>query len=101
MADSAKIISGIIGGDIDCCMLAGFGQVLPAVEKGAKLKIVGGCIFKGATAVYAKDPAITSVRDLEGKTVAVGALGSLLHLLMVGLMRKKGADPGKVRFGNQ
>ncbi len=71
-----------------------------AIEKGARLKIVAGCIFKGATAVYAKDPAIKSVKDLEGKTCGVGALGSLLHLLMVGLMRKKGTDPGKVNFVN-
>src|SRR4051794_22516660 len=40
VADGSKIIGGLIGGDIDSSMMSGFGQLFPAIEKGAKLKIV-------------------------------------------------------------
>src|SRR5258707_299732 len=34
VADSSKIISSIISGDSDICMMAGIAQALPAMEKG-------------------------------------------------------------------
>jgi ABC-type nitrate/sulfonate/bicarbonate transport system substrate-binding protein len=100
IADGSKIVPALLSGQADISVIGGIPQVFPAIEKGAKLKIVAGCILKGAMAVYSRDPTIKSVKDLEGRTFGVGALGSLLHLVMVGLMHKKGVDPGKVTFVN-
>ena len=42
VADGSKITGGLIGGDVDLATMAGFGQVFPAIERGAKLKILAG-----------------------------------------------------------
>lgn len=41
---------------------------------------------------------ITRPRDLEGKTVAVNALQSLIHLATSESVKKDGGDPAKVRY---
>ena len=41
---------------------------------------------------------IQSVKDLEGKTVAVSALGNADHALALFLLKEAGADAGKVQF---
>lgn len=100
VSDGSKIVGGLIGGDIDCSMMSGFGQVFPAIEKGARLKIIAGSSVTPSLAVVTKKPEIGSLKDLEGRTVGVGSLGALLHQLMVALLRKKGVDVTKVRFVN-
>ena len=41
---------------------------------------------------------IRSIKDLEGKTVAVSALGNADHALALYLLKQAGADAGKVQF---
>ena len=100
VADSAKIISGIIGGDIDCCMLAGFGQVLPAVEKGARLKVLGGANTLTPNSLFSSKPDVKTLKDLEGRTIGTGSLGSVLHQVTVALLMKNNVDVSKVQFVN-
>src|ERR1051325_8038086 len=40
MADGTKIVGGIYSGSIDVSPMSGFGQVFPAGERGADLKII-------------------------------------------------------------
>ena len=40
MADGSKILSGIYSGSVDLSPMSGFGQVFPAIEHGADLKII-------------------------------------------------------------
>jgi ABC-type nitrate/sulfonate/bicarbonate transport system substrate-binding protein len=42
VSDGSKVLGGIIGGDIDSTMMSGFGQVFPAIAKGAGMKVIGG-----------------------------------------------------------
>jgi hypothetical protein len=42
VGDGTKILAAVISGSADASMASGFGQVFPAVEHGAKLKILGG-----------------------------------------------------------
>src|SRR5579862_6381996 len=42
VSDGSKILAGIVGGSVDISLASGFGQVFPAVEHGAGLKILGG-----------------------------------------------------------
>ena len=100
VSDGSKLIGSLLSGETDMCALSGFGQVLPAIEKGAKLKVLAGGALLGLQAILTKNPAIKTVKDLEGRTVGTGSLGALLHQLVVALLRKKGVDEKKVTFVN-
>lgn len=100
VSDGSKIISALLGGNGDMCAGSGFSSLLPAIEKGAKLKIIAGAALSPLTALYSSRKDIRSAKDLIGKTVGTGAPGALLHELVVGLMIKKGLDYTKVTFVN-
>jgi ABC-type nitrate/sulfonate/bicarbonate transport system substrate-binding protein len=100
VADGSKLIGSLLSGEMDMCALSGFGQVLPAIEKGAKLKILAGGAVLPLQAIFTKNPAIKSLKDLEGKTVGTGSLGALLHQMVVATLRKNGVDEKKVTFVN-
>lgn len=100
VADGAKATAALVNGTADVCMLAGFGPLLPEIEAGAKMKVIGGGLLLAPQAVYSRDPAIRELRDLVGRTVGTGVMGAALHQKMFALLRKKGIDPAKVRFVN-
>lgn len=100
VADGSKLMGALLSGESDVCMLSGFGQVLTAIEKGAKLKIIGSAMVKPEHAFYSAKPGIKSVKDLEGKTVASGSTGALLHAMTAAILRKYGVDEKKVTFVN-
>jgi ABC-type nitrate/sulfonate/bicarbonate transport system substrate-binding protein len=93
-------VAALITGDADVCPQAGFTQVLAAIEKGAPLKMIGGGTDKSFMAVFSGNPEVKTLKDLEGRAVAVGALGTQLHQFMIALFRKYGIDSSKVRFAN-
>lgn len=100
IADGSKLIGALLSGSSDICMLAGFSQVLPAIEKGGKLKLLAGAMLLDEHAIYSAKPDIHKVKDLEGKTVATGSPGALLHQLVIAVLLKKGVDIKKVTFVN-
>lgn len=100
IASGTNIVGALISGQADICIFAGFSQLILAVEKGARLKILAGASVKGQQALFSKNPAVQHVKDLEGRTFGVGAIGAQLHQVAVALLRKKGVDVSKVRFVN-
>jgi ABC-type nitrate/sulfonate/bicarbonate transport system substrate-binding protein len=100
VADASKTIAALIGGTADMCLWSGLSGVPAAVEKGAKLKIIGGSLLFPVHAIFSSRPEIKKVSDLVGKTVGIGALGSQLHQVMLAVLRKKNVDPSKVIFRN-
>ena len=100
LVDGTKVISGLFSGSHDISVLSGFGQILPAIEQGAKVKILAASSFLPTQAVYSAKPEIKALKDLEGRIVGTGPLGALLHQLMIALFQKHGVDPDKVRFVN-
>ena len=100
VADTAKAIGALIGGDADICMLSGFGQVLAAIEKGAKMKIVAAAGALAPNAVFTAKSDIRTMQDLKGKVIGAGSVGSALHQIMVAALQKSGVDPTSVRFVN-
>ena len=100
VADGSKMMGGILGGDIDCSTMSGFGQIFPAIERGGKLKVLAGASLLPTLAVFTSKPEVKTLKDLEGRAVGTGSLGALVHQLMVALLRKKGVDVSKVRFVN-
>jgi ABC-type nitrate/sulfonate/bicarbonate transport system substrate-binding protein len=100
VTDGNRLVASLLSGDMDICIISGFGQIFPAVEKGAKMKIIAGANTIIAQAVYSAKPDIKTLKDLEGRVVGVGAPGSLLHHSMVAAMTKQGVDYTKVNFAN-
>lgn len=98
VTDGSKLMGSLLSGENDICMFSGFSQVLTAIDKGAKLKIVAGAVLKPEHAFYTKHPDIKNLHDLKGKTVGVGSIGALLHAMCIALMRKHDFDPASVRF---
>lgn len=97
-AGGTKIISAILNGEQDISVLVGFPSVLPAIERGGKLKILAGAGLMPELTVYSKNPKVRSLKDLEGKTVGTSAPGGLLHQLMVAMFQKHGIDIKKITF---
>jgi len=100
VADGSKLMGAIISGGSDICAMSGFSQVLPAIEKGARMKLIGTAGQLAVQTIYTTRPNIRTVKDLEGRTVGVGSLGALLHQMMVAILRKKGVATAKVTFAN-
>ncbi len=100
VADGNKVVAALISGDVDLCPTSGFTQVLAAIERGAPLKIVAGGALKNFNTLFSGNPNVKTLRDLEGRSVGIGALGSQLHQTMIALFRKYGVDSTKVKFAN-
>ena len=100
VADGSKILGGIVGNSIDASFMSGFGQVFPANERGADIRVLGGGILLPALGLFTGKPAIHALKDLEGRTVGSGSVGALTYQLTVTLLRKFGVDVSKVRFVN-
>src|SRR3954451_15193090 len=100
VGDGTKILGALLSGEADLCIASGFSQVLPAMERGGRLKVLAGSEVLLLHLVYTWRPEIKSLKDLEGRTVGTGSPGALLHSIMVALMRKQGVDPAKVNFVN-
>jgi ABC-type nitrate/sulfonate/bicarbonate transport system substrate-binding protein len=100
VTDGSKLMGSLISTESDICVLSGFAQVLPAIEKGAKLKVIAAANQLIAQALYSSNPDIKTVEDLKGKTVGTGAIGALLHQMTVALLQKHGINPADVQFVN-
>ncbi len=100
VSDASKVIASLLGGSSDLCLWSGMGGVPAAIEKGGKLKIVGGAELFPTQAIFSAKPEIKQIKDLVGKTIGIGALGALLHQVMLAALMKKGIDPSQVTFRN-
>lgn len=100
VADGTKLMGGILSGEMDMCPLSGFSQVFPAVDKGAKMKLIAGGTHLPLQGILSTKPDIKTLKDLEGKTVGTGSLGALVHQMVVATLRKYGVDDTKVNFAN-
>src|SRR5579872_3991837 len=100
VGDGTKVVAALISGAADICPTSGFTQVLAAIERGAPLKLLGGGALKNFNTLFSANPDVKTLKDLEGRTVGIGALGTQLHQTMIALFRKYGVDSSKVTFAN-
>jgi NitT/TauT family transport system substrate-binding protein len=100
VGDGVKLLSALLSGASDICLLSGFGQIFPAIDKGGRFKLIAGGGILPAHAVYSRNDAVKTLKDLEGKYVGCGAPGALLHQFMVAALRKHDVDLKKVQFVN-
>jgi NitT/TauT family transport system substrate-binding protein len=93
-------MQALIGGAVDYAATS-FDVAVQAFAKGGDIRrfATTGRLPLFALAVGpAKVDAITDIRQLEGTTVGVSALGNADHTLMLFLLQQAGADASKVEF---
>ena len=100
VSDGGKCIAALLSGAAKICIYSGFNQLTPAIEKGAKIKILAGALNLPSLALYSGNPSVKIVRDLERKSIGVGSVGSVLHMMTVLLLKKKGVNVDSVTFRN-
>jgi ABC-type nitrate/sulfonate/bicarbonate transport system substrate-binding protein len=100
VSDGSKVVAALVSGSAEICAWSGFNQLTPAIERGAKIKILAGALNLASQAMYSSRPQIRRVADLEGRVLGIGAPGSVLHQMTVVLLRKKGVNIDKVLFRN-
>ena len=100
VADGTRILGGLVGGSVDISTMSGFGQVFPAIDRGAPIKILAGGTLLPALALFSARPGIKTLQDLAGKALGTGSIGALVHQLTVTLLRKYGVDTARIRFVN-
>lgn len=98
VADGTKCVAALVSGVSDISVCTGFNQVPAAIGRGARLKVVAGALTLSSLAMFSAQPGITSVADLAGKSVGIGAPGSVLQQVTVLLLRKRGVAVEQVRF---
>lgn len=98
--DGSQIIGALLSGEADICTASGFSQVLPAIARGGDLELLAGSELLLLHLVFSCRPEIRTLKDLEGRTVGTGAVGALLHSIMIAILRKNDVDTAKVKFVN-
>lgn len=99
VSDGGKCVAALLGGSAKIAR-SGFTQLTPAIEKGASVKIVSGGLSLPSVCLYSANPSVKSVKDLEGKAIGTGAIGSVLYTMTVLLLRKHGVNVDNVTFRN-
>jgi ABC-type nitrate/sulfonate/bicarbonate transport system substrate-binding protein len=100
VSDGTKILGGVVSGFVDASFMSGFGQVFPAIERGAPIRIIGGGALLPVLALFSGRPDIKILKNLEGATVGTGAVGALVYQLTVTLLRKYQVDVSRIKFVN-
>jgi ABC-type nitrate/sulfonate/bicarbonate transport system substrate-binding protein len=95
-----QVLAAVASGSADITILSGLISVFPAIDKGLKLKVLGGTEVVSTSAIFTADPAVRSVSDLTGKTIGVGAVGSELYDVFSALLAKYNIPLSKVTFRN-
>ncbi len=80
----------LVSGDVDYTTL--IGSVIGANLKGAKLKMIA-CSQDRTPLAFVAKPEIKSVKDLKGKTIAVGSYGSTPDIVARMVVKHFGLDP--------
>jgi NitT/TauT family transport system substrate-binding protein len=101
-ANGAQVSTGVASGALD----VGISSVITLANATVRglpfVYIAGGGMYTAAAPTIvlcaAKDSAIASARDLEGKAVSVSGIKDITHLAVVTWLEANGADPSKVNI---
>jgi ABC-type nitrate/sulfonate/bicarbonate transport system substrate-binding protein len=100
VVDGTRILGGVVSGSVDASMMSGFGQVFPAIERGATIKILGGGALRPTLALFSAKPSVRTLEDLPGKIIGTGSIGALVYQLTVYLLQKYKVNVSAIRFVN-
>ena len=76
---SGETLQPVIAGGVDLGLAVGTLGAMAAFSKGAPVRIVGAQATGAADYWYAKNPAIKTLKDTDGRTIAYSSNGSSTH----------------------
>lgn len=95
-----QVLAAVASGSADITVLSGLIGILPGIEQGMKIKVVGGTQVVSTSALFSGNPQIKSAQDLGGKTLGAGAVGSELYAVFTALLAKYKIPKDSVTFRN-
>ena len=95
----AQAVNSLVGGSVDW-VATGFDVVVQTAARGRDAIAIASLsrLPFFALAVSPREPSITSIKDLAGKKIGVGNLGTTDHFLAQYLLTREGVDPASVEF---
>jgi NitT/TauT family transport system substrate-binding protein len=94
-------MQALVGGAVDYAATALDVAIQAYANVGAQIRrfaVTGRLPLFAVVTAPNKAPEIQSIKDLEGRTVGVSALGNADHALTLYLLKQAGADASKVQF---
>ena len=79
-------VEALFSGQIDIGYIGPVPAITANVRSNGDITILSGATMAGAELVTSKDSGIRSVRDLDGKTVAIPSIGNTQHLCLLKLL---------------
>lgn len=92
---TANSVQGLIGGSIDAYL--GGPEGVAANEQGANLRFMAGAANRSIWDIVTP-PGISSLKQLEGKVVAVSAVNSISTTTLRQALKANGVDPAKLQY---
>lgn len=89
---SGETVQPVISGNVDLGLAVGTLGAIGYFAKGAPIRIVAAQATGAADYWYAKDPAIKTLKDAKGKTIAFSTVGSSTHSMVLAFIKEYGLD---------
>ncbi|QDR82220.1 ABC transporter substrate-binding protein [Sporomusa termitida] len=100
ITEGPKMTAALASGSLDFCSALGGTSAILAAANGLDIKIIGiHSRAPRAFVIMTKDPAIQTVADLKGWTVA-GPKGTILHQLLLAALKQQRIAGDTVKFVN-
>lgn len=100
ITEGPKMTAALAAGSLHFCNALGGTSAILAAANGLDIKIIG--MYSRAPKAFVimtKNPAINTIADLKGKTVA-GPKGTILHQLLLASLAQQGLTGDSVKFVN-
>ncbi len=97
---SGETLQPVIAGGVDLGLAVGTLGAMAAFSKGAPVRIVGAQATGAADYWYAKDPAIKTLKDTNGRTIAYSSNGSSTQSVVRAFINENKIAPTPQATGN-
>ncbi len=89
--NGGDLMTAMASGEVDVGYV-GITPILSSIEKGAPVKVISGVQTEGSGIVVSNSSGITSVQDLEGKSIATPGEASIQYMLLKYYLNQNNID---------
>ena len=93
--NGGDLMTAMASGEVDVGYV-GITPVLSSIEKGVPVKVISGAQIEGSGLVVGKDSGVSTIEDLDGKSIATPGEASIQYLLLVYALNQSGLSKDNV-----